>query len=455
VISDFCAIDGGIFGCWGSVDVDVVNPPASISGFGLNVDSMTGFAAGDVFVTDAVVYLHINGSGLAPSCDLTVTADTANIYGDYSLSPDAADPSYIDVNLLGSPAIALSGFNDDFTSGICDFPLIGDLVQLIIGDIEPIVRNGLVSFLADPDGSGPVDAPIADGIETALAGISIAGPIGEGLGVNLEAPLFMVAEDLDGITLGSDGRVTPNFGTGPGQCDPPPDAPDLVGSYHVPEAFPTFGPTTPGTGLPYDLGIAISTSAFNQLLKAEIECGLLQEVITTLGTDPLTAGLLSVIIPELAAYDPNLPLVIRVRPTIAPFVTGNAGPAGELSELQIGALYMDIYSWTTDEVFVSGHLQFPAGLDFTFDNVTSELVPTISAVNADDIGIAFLSNAIGTSQPALRQWLLILLPNLLPEVAGSLGAFPLPTFLGLDLQAVSVEASGEFISVFADLVSSP
>ncbi|MBW2316910.1 MAG: hypothetical protein JRH10_22335, partial [Deltaproteobacteria bacterium] len=321
VISGFCAIDGGFLGCLGRVDVVIANPEPTFTGFALDVDSMTNFVAGDVIINNILVHANINGSGIAPSCGMRLTADQLTIIGDYTLDPDAIDPTVIDVNLSGSPGVLFGGFDNEFTSGLCDFPLIGDLIQLIIGDVEPIVTNGLVGFLADPDGSGPLDAPIADGIEVALADIQISGPIGEGLGVNLETPLFDVVEDTAGITLESDGRITADFGTGPGQCDPPAGTPDLLASLHVPETFPTFGATTPVSGLPYGLGISISSSAFNQLLKAQIECGLLQIDITEvdlLGTGtpvPVTAGELTLLVPELGGADPATPLIIQIRPT--------------------------------------------------------------------------------------------------------------------------------------------
>jgi hypothetical protein len=461
VISDFCAVDGGFLGCLGSVDVVIANPAPSFSSFGLNVDSQTNYAFGDVSVNDIVVNANINGSGLAPSCGLRLTANQVMIAGDYGLDPDAVDPSNIDVNLLGMPGVSFTGFGQEFTSGLCDFPLIGDLIQLIIGDVEPVVINGLIGFLSDPDGSGPVDAPIAEGIETALAGISIAGPIGEGLGVLLEAPLFMVGEDVDGITLGSDGRVMSNIGTGPGQCDAPANAPDLLASLAVPEAFPTFGPNTPISGLPYGLGICISTAAFNQLLKAEVECGLLQVSLSEIdlglggGLQPITAGLLAFFIPELGGIDPATPLVIELHPGLAPALTGNPGPEGEIGELAIGGLEFALVDPGSNEDLVSGQIDFSAGLDFSFDNVTGELVPSISSVSSSNIDVEILNNPLMTNAGQLEFILQQLLPAVLPTLGDTLGSFPLPGFLGLNLQSVAVEKNGEFISLFVDLVAAP
>ncbi|MGH0035571.1 MAG: hypothetical protein ACQGVK_11155 [Myxococcota bacterium] len=460
VINDFCAIDGGFVGCLGSVDVSIVNPAPSFGSFGLDVDSQTNYAFGDVYISDLVVNAYINGSGLAPSCGLRLTANSVSITGDYTLEPDAVEPSNIDVNLIGSPGVSFSNFNDEFTSGLCDFPLIGDLIQLIIGDIQPTVTSGLVSFLADPDGGGPLDAPIAEGIETALAGISIAGPIGESLGVDLETPLFKVEEDVDGITLGTDGRVMANVGTGPGECDAPPEAPDLLASLSVPEPFPVFGPTTPIGGLPYGMGICISTAAFNQLLKAEVECGLLQVSLNEIdlglgaGLQPITAGLLALFIPELGNIDPSTPLVVEMRPTLAPALTGNPGPQGEIAELAIGGLEIAVLTAAAENL-VSGQIDFTAGLDFSFDDLTGELVPTISSVTAPAIVVEILDNPIGTNPGQLEFILQQLLPAVLPTLGDGLGAFPLPSFLGLNLQSVAVEQNGEFISLFLDLVQSP
>lgn len=458
VVVDECFIDS-FLGCTGRARVSIVNPPPSFGSLGLDVDSMFNFVAGDVVINDIQVFTFIDGSGLVPNCNLTITADAVSIFGDYSLSPDAADPSLIDVNLLGSPAVSFTNFDSEFTSGLCDFPVLGAIIQAIIGDIQPTVVNGLVAFLSDPDGSGPLDAPLADGIETALADIQIAGPIGEGLGVSLEAPLFTVIEDSAGITLGSDGRITASFGTGPGQCDPPPGAPDLAASLHVPEPFPTFGATTPGAGLPYGLGICISSSAFNQLLKAQIECGLLQVDLTEIdlfgtGTpEPVTVGTLTPLIPELAAGgDPSMPLVIEIRPTLAPVLTGNPGPQGELAELRVGGLRVAVVEPGLGQTFVAGQVDFGAGLQFSFDDLTGELVPTITSVSAGDIDVGITENLIGTNPGTLTFLLEALLPSVLPSIGDTLGSFPLPDFLGLQLQSVAVEQNGEFVSLFADLV---
>jgi hypothetical protein len=458
VISGYCAIS--VFGaCVGRIDARVANPPPSISDWSLNVDSQTNYVAGDINVFNMRIDLDLIGSGLAPSCGLRLTANSTAINGNYALQPQASNPIYVDVNMIGAPVVSFQGFHDQFTYGLCNFPLIGSLIQLIIGDVQPIVVNGMQNFLSDPDGAGPLDSPIADAIETALAGISISGTIGQALQTQLDAPLFEVAEDVDGLTLGSDTRVTSSVGTGPGQCNPPKGSPNLAGSYSVPEAFPGFGATSVG-GLPYDLGLGISTSAFNQLLKAQVECGLLRAELRAfdLGTGPmpLTAGTLALLIPEFASVDPGTPLVIKLTPTLAPLLTGNSGPGGEIGEIRVGQYLADVEA---DTVVPIGYLRvavdFRAGLGMGFDSATHQLAFSIGSIAPADVTVAILGNNINTSEGPLLLGLPTLLSEQLPAIGAGLANFPIPSFFGLQLQGVEVSRNGAFYTLFANLVPGP
>lgn len=471
VIENFCAIDS-LFGCLGRVDVVVDDPPPGFSSFGLDVDSMIDFAAADVTIDDVRVDLHIDGSGLAPSCGLRVSSSQVSIFGDYALAPDAADPTLIDVNLLGLPVVSFVSFDDEFTSGLCDFPLIGDLIQLILGDIQPVVTNGLRDFLADPDGSGPEDAPVAEGIETALAGVQIAGPIGESIGVNLDAPLFDVFEDEVGLTLDSDARIMSLL--------PEPEAPDLLASYHVDEPFPDFAVCEGGsaaglacsgsadcpsgacvartpTGLDYGLAISLSSSSFNQLLKAETESGLLRTSLTELtlfgSPQPLTAGLLSGLVPSFGTLDPSLPLEIRIQPVLAPLVTGAPGPFGELAELRIPHLRVQILDPAAGLVFLEFVVDATVGLEVGF--AAGELSFDVGGLDVSSLEITILRNPMQTDELFLEAVLMSVLPGVFPSLAQALESFPLPAFLGLDLAFVEVGRTGEFVTLYFDLMQAP
>lgn len=448
VINDYCVQE--IFGaCVASVDVAIANSPEpSVSDFGIDVDSMTDFVAGDVQLTDVHVPTRVTG---AASCDIDITANTADILGDYALSPQSADPTQVDVTQQGSVSVQFGGFND---STDCD-GLLGGLVELLIdllvGDIQDIVEPALVDFLNETDAQG--NTPVAGAIEGALTDVEISGPIGEAIGVGLETPLFDVFEDPDGITLDADARITAAM--------PDPEAVDLSASYHVPDAFPSFGPTTPDTGTPYDLAIGISNSGFNQLLKAEIESGLLLESLTELSIgggspQPVTAGLLSTFIPEFGDLDPSTPVRIDLKPTLAPVVSGEPGPNGEIAELRASHLLVGLVvpaNNGNDTTLIEVALDVNLGLELGFS--AGELSFNLSQPASENVDITVLQNKPGTNEAALENLLVQLIPTVFPSLADSLGTFPLPEFLGLELQLVEIGKNGEFMSLFVNLAPAP
>ncbi|MCP4003433.1 MAG: hypothetical protein GY725_04480 [bacterium] len=439
LIEDYCALSlFGICTMW----VDVVATSTSIGSFGIDIDSMADFVAGDVVVDNLVLNADVVGAG----CSVQLSAATTTIISDYDLIPDATDPNTIDVNADGPVSVSLGSFDDSYD---CGFFLIDLLVGLIVGNIESQVVQGFEDFLNDPDGSGPLDAPIAEAIEVALAGIQLAGPIGEAIGVNLDTPIYDIFEDVDGITLDNDARVTASL--------PDPNAPDLLASYHVSESFPVFGPLTPG-GFGYDVGLCLSTSAFNQLLKAETERGLLAASITEINLGvpmQITAALLAFLIPEFAQVDPATIMQIRVRPELAPILTGDLGPAGEIAELALDNLIFEVVPLAPPDVlYMSASVSFSSGLEFIFDP-NGALVPTLNPPASGDIRIALLDNPLGASEAQVQTTLSTLLPPLLPEVAGVLAAIPLVDFVGLNSSGVEIAREGSFMSVYLELSPGP
>lgn len=456
LISNTCFIDS-FAGCLGSGSVSVSNPPPSIGGFGIAMDSKTNVVEGIVTVTDIQVDVQLSGSGLVPTCGIRITANSATFDADYALSPDAGDPNMIDVVQSGNLGVAFSGFNHSFTSGLCDAPIIGDIISLFLPDIQALTLDAMEDFLNDPDGAGPQDGPIGDAIEAALADIQISGPIGAGLGVTLETPLFGVFENNSGITLGTDSSFTTVVGTGPGECLPPPGAPDLTASLAVNQAFPTFGANTPVGGIPYELGLCISSEGFNQLMKSQIECGLLVTSITELdlggGPLPLTAATLALVIPEFSIFPPATPFRIDIVPTLAPVVSGD-GPSGELTELKIAHVLAEIRRADNDELVLAGAFDTNVGMDLQF--APGGLGIVLSPPLAGDVTVAIVENPLGVNEALLETAILPpLVGALLPDLASSLASFPLPDFLGLQLNGVEVSKNGEFLSLFADLTPAP
>jgi hypothetical protein len=458
VIDNYCYAT--FIGCLGRVDAVVeASPPPSIGSFGINIDSQVGYAFGDINLQSLFVKVRVFAvSGIGFTCHVTIQAATTQIQGDYTLEPQAGSPSDVDVAQMGGANVLFGGFSDTtncdgFLGGVVEF-----FIDLLVGDIQDLMEPAFEDFLNTADGNG--NTPVAGAIEQALAGIQIAGPVGTALQVNLEAPLFQVAENATGITLGSDVRVTSSIGAGPGQCQPPAGTPNLSGSYHVSEAFPSFGASTPVGGLPYHLGIAISTSAFNQLLKAQIECGLLQIELTEIdlgfGPVPLTSGVLAILIPELSSFPPETAMRVRLTPSLGPFLTGNSGPGGELGEIRVGQYLIDLFVDSPSTLKVlGGALDFRAGLNMTFDDLSGQLVVGIGSVAPADITVAVLENTIGTNETSLSLSLPFLIAGVLPELGSGLGAFPIPSFFGLSLEGVEVSRSSSFYSLFTDLAPAP
>jgi hypothetical protein len=413
---------------------------------------MNGFVAGDITVSDIRVNVYLDGTGVVPDCDISIHADAAFFNGDYTLEPAPSDVENIDVNQLGDLDVSFTNFTASY-GGTCSF------IESFLPDIEDRVVTAIRDFLSDPDGSGPLDSPTADAIETALAGISIAGPVGEGLGVQFSAPLFQIAEDADGITFGADSKFTVSVGTGPGQCQPPPGAPNLTASLAFNEVFPSFGTTTPVNHLPYDLAIAISAEGFNQLLRSQVECGLLVTSITALdlgsGPTPLTASVLAAILPEFGAFPPATPFRIDIRPTLAPIVTGAAGPSGELTVLKMAQLIVTIVrNDGSQQVVLQGAVDAEVGLDLAF--AAGGLVFDLSDPLPGDVTVSIVTNPLGVNETGVEQDVLPpLVGSLLPSLAGSLASFPLPEFFGLQLSGVEITRNGQFLTLYANLVDAP
>ncbi len=328
--------------------------------------------------------------------------------------------------------------------------LFGDLTEALIGsaigDVGALFAGGMQDFLNSVDAAG--NTPIAAAIETALAGIDIAGPVGSGLGIDLDAPFTSIVEDPTGMTFAADIAAT--------TLAPLPGAPDLLASYHVDEAFPAFGPTSPVQGLPYGIGLGISTSGFNQLLRAQIENGLLRSTLTEItlndATLPLNAGLLAVLLPEFGQLPPTTPIAIRVTPTLAPVLTGAAGPNGELGELLVSHVVVEFVQdagLPSEQVHLVLAVDARLGLDLAFQQ--GGIGFALSPPTAADVTVALLEDPLGIGETALQGFLPSVLAGFLPDLASALQSFPLPSFLGLSLSGVEVSRSGEYYAIFADL----
>lgn len=442
---------------------------AGIGGVGLAASSTTAGVATDIEIDDLYVGVDMHltdGLLININCRLELQIPHTSIHATFDLEPMASNPSFVDVNLVGSPTVATSAVNYEFISGICDGDtfLIGDIVNLVAGpQIQSLVAGGFAQNLGDPDGSGPLDSPIADAIETALAEISIAGSVGEAVHANLDAPFTLIDEGADAIDFRANADFFSTFGTGPTDCQPAPFAPDLDATFDVPGAYPTLGATTPG-GDPYGLGLVISASTFNQLLGAMTECGVLNQQLTEIPfggvTLPVTSSVLAAIVPEFGtAVAPNTPMEIRVKPTAAPFISERPGPNGEPAELVLPNLHVEFVqpNWVTnvDLTWLTLAIDAPLGFDLAYDEVNGVLAPSISAPAPADVTARVRTNLIGTNEAFVEALFPSLFPSFVSALSDTFGAFPLPAFLGLQLDVLDVVRDGNYFVLYGNLNQIP
>lgn len=452
ILDDECVIEA-LGGCLYFATANVVE--AGIGDFSLVADAETGLTRATIGVEDLYLEIDLHVRDLVAleiTCGLEIQAANTTITADFAMDPLASDPSKVDVRQVGASQIALGGFQAQFISGTCTAPVIGDILQLLVSPsmIQGLVQDGFAANLSDPDGAGPADGPLAGAIETALGGISIAGPIGEAIGVDFQADFTAITEDSSGITFAAGAAIT--------NPEPAAGAPDLAASYTVAEPFPSFGPLSPVLGQPYGLALAISSSGFNQLLKSQVEGGLLQSQITSIDLGggavvPLTVGLLALFIPELGVYPVLEPVKVVLKPALAPIVTGAPGPAGELAELRLGGLRVEIRLVNGDVLLLGAVVDARVGVNLALTD--GALAFSLGTPAPDAISLTLVDNPRFVSEANVQAFLPGVFPLLLPTLASALGSFPLPDFLGLSLEPVEISRAGGFLGLFLNLAVEP
>jgi hypothetical protein len=145
---------------------------------------------------------------------------------------------------------------------------------------------------------------------------------------------------------------------------------------------------------------------------------------------------------------------VEIRPQLAPFVTGEPGPMGELATLRLAHLDVRIVpqvdpTVTLLAVAVDGELGIEAGFP------AGELTFSVTPPAVQDISFTLIENPLLANELTVNVLLPQLLANTRPVLGDSLGSFPLPDFLGLDLALVDVDRNGEYISLFMDFVPNP
>lgn len=418
----------------------------TLDDFTVGLDSHAGSTQAVVTLSGLHIAVDVDARvfGIPSSCGLEIDADSVTIDGRYTLAPDPADPTRLDVNLVGAaPTVTPRGVSHDFVGGICSIPVIEQIVSAVLPDVQTLMTENLTSLLGDPDGAGATDSPVADAIEGALANVHIAGPIGESLGLDLASNISSTTQDTAGIGI----RASATFSA----ASVVPGAPDLTGSVGWGDTLGAIGSTTPG-GQPFDVAVGASATGFNQLLAAETERGLLNVDITELDGAPLTLRSLFDLIGAGGLVPNDLPMVVELRPEVAPVVSTGPGPAGALGELRMSGYRATVR--TNDAargVFIELVVDFRTGVSLVL--APDGLRFGLDAPAADDFSATLTQNPLGLPPELIEQVFLELSPDVFGAVQEALPSFPLPQFVGLGLQPVEVARLGTGFVLYGDLVA--
>ncbi|MCB0976859.1 MAG: hypothetical protein KDB02_05310 [Acidimicrobiales bacterium] len=413
-------------------------------------------------VQDLYLGLDLQLSGfISGPCKLELQVPSTTIDATFDFAPDGEQ---VDVNMIGAPVVDTTDVSYEFISGKCDpsTPIVGSIINSQAGGaIEGTVKDGFSSQLVDPDGSGPADSPIADAIETALAGVSVAGPVGDAVQAHLNAPFTAITESNAGIDFRANADFYATKGTNPGDCNAPLLAPNLANTFDTAGTYPTLGGTTP-SGQPYGLGLVISSSAFNQMLGAMTECGLLNQEITEIALGgapiPITSSVLAGMVPEFGSKLPaNTPMFIRIVPVFSPYLTADQGPNGETAELMLADLRVSFVQplGTGEKTWLTLAIDSPLGFDMAFNAAEGLLAPTITAPPSSAVTARLIDNEVGTDESALEAFFPNLFPMFIGGLSDSFAAFPLPSFLGLQLDVVEMARQGNSFVLYANLNPTP
>ncbi|HEX5064677.1 MAG TPA: hypothetical protein VFY49_01060 [Myxococcota bacterium] len=447
MFDNYCILRG-LFGvCLSAVDIIVAGSPApSFGSLEVSIDPHQDYAVIRTTVNDLFVRADIRDSLThLKLCSVNFEAGAAPIVANIALEPDPQDPSRIDAALEGVQV----GFEDFSTRNVCALGALFDLLlPIVVGDVEDLAVTGFESFLRDPDGpNGPGDSVMADLVEDAFAAIDLPAAFSEALAADVDTSYFAVDEDDEGLTLDLDASLAPQV------LDP--DAVDLTASLLVPGPIPAFAPLTPG-GEPYDIGLCLSSTLMNQVLKLQIEGGLLALDMTEAnvfgGPTQLTTDLLGLFFPTLNRFPSGTPLTMRIRPQLPPIVDGRPGPAGELANLELGHLQVDIV--VNGQVQLGLVLNLRMGIDLAMGD--GALVTQVRPPSTANISVAIVENAIGESEQRIQNLMPGLMAFFFPSFAAEAQqTVELPKLLGLSLEPKEVKLVGTCIGVFGDFAAAP
>ncbi|MEW6272389.1 MAG: hypothetical protein AB1689_24160 [Thermodesulfobacteriota bacterium] len=447
------------------------DPPAELGSVTLALDTVSGAIDVTAVLEDLFVAARVDRDAIPRlHCEVGVSIGSLTVRTRQQLEPGGSDGETIVVQQIAASTgseVVVTATGISSTADCSVGPgLFDDAKEKRIRErIQTELVAALADFLADPDGpSEPQAAPVAAALEAQLAFLDVGAVEVDGLGSIIEASFGAITEqtalvdvrldvdvDLKGIDLASPSSLA-------GARTVVKADPNLSGSLQVASTFPVLN-----SRVTHDLGVGVSFSGVNRLLMSETEARRFAAVIDALetenGQEPFTAETLAAI-PQFASMPPETPLRARIKATLAPVLTGNAGPHGEMLEAAVAQVVVSIarlgtnqQGQTTEKLLLKLAIDARAGLDVSLAG--GALSASLGAPEPGDITITVLDNPIGADETLLEVLGPIVLTSELPKIVGTAASFPLPSFPGLVVQGTSVQRRDGYLVMFASLVPTP
>ena len=257
----------------------------------------------------------------------------------------AGDESKVDVNMIGTPTVDTGTVDYEFISGICDSDSVRDRRHRRRGGRPAGPGAGGRRLRHQPrrprrrrpgrlaDRRRHRDRP---------GEISIAGSVGEAIQAHLDAPFTAIDETASAIDFRADADFFATPGATPADCVPVPGAPDLAATVDVPGEYPTLGDTTPG-------GAAVRHGAGHLGVGLQPAAGDDDRVRHPQPVDHRVrarwgAAAADHVVAARRRSSPSSGRSCRrarrcsggINPTVAPFLTSEPGPNGEIGRADAG-----------------------------------------------------------------------------------------------------------------------
>ncbi|MCC6157964.1 MAG: hypothetical protein IT350_07910 [Deltaproteobacteria bacterium] len=379
---------------------------------------------------DIGVHVEFEILGIGGSTTGNITADSLTLTARavITANPDGTlAVSVVDV------APTINGLSFD------NFGLLGDILSLFTGVVEPIIESILPDLIA-PE--------INEAIQDALSDLDLSTDFSF-----LDKTFFLAADfgnvvtDSTGLLIWMDAQMTAD------SIDP--DVPDMPGSWKIDGALPAMGGTIPGMGTPYAFGVALDDDIVNQVLYEIFRSGVLNFEFTD---DALTTLILSPFFPQLLLIHPNAPVILRTEPMLQPVLNMNSSrdvsPTLQLGDFLLSLLVDHPSDGEVHALSAAMSISLPTTVGVDADGAITLTIDTENYF----FEVTIIDEAYDFNDALLEDFMPTVVDLLVPYLDDLLGAIEIPSFEGytLDIDAlIPIGAQGEFIGLYGDLVAAP